>query len=237
MAIKAFHDTNYHPITTIYRVITHLFVLLLSPENCKPSQIQPPHRYLYYIPRQDVDMAPTMPDMNLPAGVEVARFARLTLNVGFVGGQEKEVQYDNRRQTDNGEIQYRQYIERDKEQPPKAENLKDAAPMRSVLKVLSDTDVSYTEFVGSEEKYLVTWDNGRTIRVMDPDEMMTVLRATAEREERLTPEDIPEDIPGLFSDSESKTPPAPAKGEVSNETNEVETQSEATQEPPEPVSQ
>lgn len=184
-----------------------------------------------------LNMAQSMPDMNLPAGVEVARFARLTLNVGFVGGQEKEVQYDSRTQKDTGEIQYRQYVERDNDQPPNADNLKDATPMRSILKVLSDTDVSYTEFVGSEELYLVTWDNGRTIKVMEPEEMTTVLKATAEREERLTPEDIPEDIPGLFSDSESETPPAPAKGEVSNEANDVDNQSDATQTPPEPVSQ
>ena len=184
--------------------------------------------------------------------VQVERFARRTVRLGFVGGQEKTIQFDSKTDTTECETQYRQYVEAERDEPHPEGRLADLARKRNVFTVADRNDVSYREFVGMDEKYLVSWDDGATIRIVDPEEldhimdMASSMRAGMESESRSQtsiplegeePEpaydtDIPEDE---VSESEEESEP---EVEEEDEGAEEEPQSEAEPEPePEPESE
>lgn len=180
-----------------------------------------------------------MPASDLPSGVDVERISRRTLTIGFVGGQEKDVQYDDRVEKDNGEVHYRRFVETERETAPESGGLEAAAFKRTALKVMNQQDVSYTEFGGAEELFLVTWDHGKTVHIMEEEEMMNVIEAVLESEDRLRPSNIPSDTSDVLGSTTTESPPAAAKGEKEEEgevpeTIEIETPDEE-ESPPEPV--
>lgn len=156
--------------------------------------------------------ATNLPTDEMPAGVSVSRFVRITVNIGFVGGQEKTISYDSKREHSDGVIEYRKYIERHSDKPPKGgsdKGLEDVVTKRNTLQIYSDADISFTEFVNSETMYLATWDDGRNIAILSDAEVSNVLAAVASQQDRMRPEDIPDEIPNLFADDqEAGEPPA-----------------------------
>lgn len=114
-----------------------------------------------------------------PHDVKVARFARRTIKIGFVGGQEKTIEYDERQDSTEIKTQYRQYVEAERPGPNPDADLEDLARERNVFTVTDRNDVSYREFQGMEEKFLISWDDGQSVHIVEADEVDKIMDVAA----------------------------------------------------------
>lgn len=118
-----------------------------------------------------------MPDFpeGVPENAQVARFTRITSRIGFASGAEETVAYDERVVVDDDETHFRQFTERNADEPLHGGqfDLRDDVPQRTVLRVFGypRETIEYRRFVESEQLYLVTYDAGRSIRILQPDEV------------------------------------------------------------------
>lgn len=111
--------------------------------------------------------------------VHVERFARRKVAIGFTGGQEKTIEFDTQKKTVDSETKFRQYIDTEREQAHPDARLQELAYKQNVFTVANRQDVSYRQLLGTEEKFLVSWDNGATVRVVDPENIDNLFEVTA----------------------------------------------------------
>lgn len=116
--------------------------------------------------------------------IEVERFARRTVTIGFEGGQEKTVEYDSKQDTSECETHFRQYVEANRDGPNSQRNLSELARKRNVFTIADRNHVSYRQFEGLTRKYLVSWNDGETVRIVEEDELDNIMDAAASTRDR-----------------------------------------------------
>lgn len=159
-----------------------------------------------------------------PHDLLVERFSRRTIKIGsLVGGVEKEVTYDTkvekpvreRVERHNGgstrfpeqvKVEYRVFREAKREHPQEGD-LSSLARKQTIFTLTNKDDVSYKEFVKAETMYLVSWDNGSSVHIMDEQELNQLFDAgeVPPDEERTTPTDVLANALDSIEDSEYDT--------------------------------
>lgn len=150
--------------------------------------------------------------------VIVERFSRRTIRIGsLVSGVEKTIEYDTKiekptrervKRTSEGTVHFPEQskVEYRKFREAKREHARDrdlsSLARKQTIFTLTDTDgVSYREFVKAETMYLVSQDNGATVRIMDEEELNQLL-GEEESEDGTTPTDVLDNALDRLDESE-----------------------------------
>jgi hypothetical protein len=119
--------------------------------------------------------------------VEIERFARRKIKLGFAGGHEEIVSYDSRTDTVECETQFRKYLNTNRDAPSNGK-LSEVMKKRNVFTIVNKESLLYKRFMDMQELFLVSWDGGESIEIMDYEEMTKTLDIAASQKQEVVKE-------------------------------------------------